>query len=143
MGCPNVSPRIAILSFALLALVACQDTGQTSKNNTVRVPVEDGMTFVICPGDPRCGQMDEAVAPPSSCQLKRTTYSFKCGPQALPCPGSGCPTGEPGLPSQACRVSDVFIDVRCKGSASDGNFSTCSKTPSNSPACSSQATEAP
>ena len=116
MGYLNLPSRIAVLSLGLLALAGCQEAGQTSRN-TVRAPLDDEMVFVICPGDRRCGQMDEAAATASTCSLKRTTYKFKCGPENLPCPGAGCPTGEPGIEAQACRVTESFIDVKCAKSA--------------------------
>ena len=116
MGYLNVPSRIALLSLGLLALTGCQEAGQAS-GNTVRVPLDEEMVFVICPGDRRCGEMDEAAAAATTCSLKRTTYKFKCGPENLPCPGTGCPTGEPGLEAQACRVTESFIDVKCPKSA--------------------------
>ena len=115
MGYLNLSSGIAALSLGLLALAGCKDAGQTSVS-TVRVPVDDEMVFVICPGDRRCGQMDEATVAATTCSLKRTNYKFKCGPENLPCPGLGCPTGEPGLEAQACRVTESFIDVKCQKS---------------------------
>lgn len=111
MGYLNVSPRIAVLSLGLLALASCREAGQNTEN-MVRLP-DDGLMYVICPGDRRCGQMDEVALKPSTCKLKRTHYTFQCGPQALPCPGAGCPTGEPGLPANACRIRDAFVDVDC------------------------------
>ncbi len=119
MGYLNVSSRIAALSLGLLALAGCQDAGQTS-GSTVRLPVKDQMAFVICPGDRRCGQMDETAVGASTCSLQRTHYRFQCGPENLPCPGKGCPTGEPGIEAQACRITEAFIDVKCRKPA-DGS----------------------
>lgn len=112
MGYLNVSSRIAVLSLGLLALASCKEAGQNSENNLVPLP-DDGWSFVICPGDRRCGLMDEVALRPTTCKLKRTHYTFQCGPQARPCPGDGCPTGEPGLSVNACRVHEAFVEVDC------------------------------
>jgi hypothetical protein len=115
MGYFKVSPGIAIVSFGLLALAACQEASRTEKQAGLWPPGQS--EIVICPGDRRCGQ--EAPSPDiraASCRVNQTRLKFKCGEQDLPCPGAGCPTGEPGLPDQKCWISETFVDVRCPSS---------------------------
>lgn len=136
MGYLNVSPRIAILSLGLLALAGCQDAGQSSSQTRQASLWPPGETeLIICPGDRRCGE--EQPGPDiraQTCRLHETRFKFKCGEQDLPCPGKGCPTGEPGLPDQKCWLSETFIDVRCPSSpgvatVADGEAPAASATP--------------
>lgn len=120
MGYLNVSSRIAVLSLGLLALASCQDRAAQTPANAA-LSVTEGTEIVICPGDRRCGEMETSPAvPATTCSLKRTQFKFTCGERALPCPGDGCPTGEPGLEGQACRVSEAFIDVQCRKASETG-----------------------
>lgn len=119
MGYLNVSSRIAVLSLGLLALASCQDAAQTP-TRAAQASVEE-TEIVICPGDRRCGEMQPAPAvPATTCRLEQSQLRFKCGAQALPCPGEGCPTGEPGLPAQDCRISEAFVEAKCRKSSEMG-----------------------
>lgn len=114
MGYLTLSSRLAILSLGLLALSGCGD----SKRVTALWPPGDSQV-VLCPGDPRCGRQDGSPdVRAATCRINQTRLAFKCGEQDLPCPGKGCPTGEPGLPDQQCWISETFIDVRCPSSPS-------------------------
>lgn len=115
MGYLTLSSRFAVLSLSLLALSGCGDTGNDSRRVTALWP-PGGSEVVLCPGDPRCGRQDSPDVLAATCRINQTRLKFKCGEQDLPCPGKGCPTGEPGLPDQKCWISETFIDVRCPGS---------------------------
>lgn len=112
MGYLNVSARIAVLSFGLLALAGCQDASPGSKKAADWPPGDSEL--IVCPGDRRCGEQDATPDPrAATCRVNQTRLKFKCGEQDLPCPGAGCPTGEPGLPAQQCWISETFLDMRC------------------------------
>lgn len=115
MGYLTLSARFAVLSLGLLALSGCDD----SRRVTSLWPPGDS-EVVLCPGDPRCGRQDSPDVLAATCRINQTRLKFKCGEQDLPCPGRGCPTGEPGLPDQQCWISETFVDVRCPSSPSPG-----------------------
>lgn len=117
MGYLTLPSRFAILSLGLLALSGCGRSPDDSKQVTALWPPEES-EVVLCPGDPRCGRQDSPDVLASTCRLHETRFKFKCGEQDLPCPGKGCPTGEPGLPDQKCWISETFVDLRCPSSPS-------------------------
>ena len=114
MGYLTLSTRIAILSLSLVALSGCGD----SRRATLWPPGDSDV--VLCPGDPRCGREDSPEIRAATCRINQTRLKFKCGEQDLPCPGAGCPTGEPGLPDQECWISETFIDMRCPSTPGPG-----------------------
>lgn len=132
MGGLTLSARVGILSLGLLALAACQ------KAEPARMSSEPDSEIVLCPGDPRCGPENASASPPDTCQVNKAEIRLKCGPQNLPCPGAGCPTGKPGIPEQQCRISETFVIVRCPHAAD-----TPPATDQSSPAEPSEAAPAP
>lgn len=113
MGHPGLSARVAILSLGLLALAGCEQRAATTPDPW---PPEQP-TVVLCPDDPRCGFERQSEAPVTSCRLTSTRHIFKCGerPPYLRCPGPGCPTGQPSIPSQKCWISETLVDAKCTG----------------------------
>lgn len=110
MGYLTLSSRIAVLSLALLAMSACRD-----RNWSDPWPPE-APEVVLCPDDPRCGLTSTGSRDGlDTCRLIETRHVFKCGEKApyLRCPGPGCPTGQPSIPSQRCWISETFIETRC------------------------------
>lgn len=117
MGYFKMSPGVAVLSLGLLALVGCRDAGQDTKQATL-AGASQGTQIIICPGDRRCGQMDPiSSATAATCRANQVNLKFKCGERELPCPGEGCPTGEPGLEDQHCWISETFVKVANCGKA--------------------------
>ena len=110
MGYLTLSPGIAVLSLAVMALGGCVERERAADLWPPEPP-----EIVECPGDPRCGRDEDPERAAGMCTLVRTRVAYKCGEAApyLPCPGAGCPTGEPGIPAQKCWVSLELKDMRC------------------------------
>ncbi len=111
MGYLALSTRFAILSLGLLGIAGCRNPPPPERSQQVS-------EIVVCPGDVRCGQINitrEIEVPTKTCRADKANLVFQCGPQNLPCPGAGCPTGEPGLPSQQCRITETYVTVKCPG----------------------------
>jgi len=102
---------VAILSLGLIGLAGCERQSAATADPWPPEAPE----IVLCPDDPRCGFEADPNLQAQSCRLTSTRHVFKCGEKApyLRCPGPGCPTGQPSIPSQKCWISETLIDVQC------------------------------